>query len=98
MAATGVAAEADLPYAILHQLLRGLLDRVEELPAPQAGALKTALGLAGGEPAEPFLVSLAALTLVSHSAYDRAALCVIDDAQWADRQSLRAVGFAARRL
>ena len=64
--AAGTAAESDLAYAAAHQLITPLLPGVDGLPAPQAAALRIALGLrAGPDAPDPFLVSLAVLTLLS---------------------------------
>jgi DNA-binding CsgD family transcriptional regulator len=95
--ATGVEAESTLAYAALHQLLRPVLSHLPALPAPQADALRTALGLAAGE-TQPFLVAAAALTLLSEAAGERPVLCLVDDAHWCDGPSLDAFGFVARRL
>ena len=43
--ATGIESEAELPYATLHQLLRPLHGRIEQLAEPQARALSGAFGL-----------------------------------------------------
>src|SRR5712691_5183009 len=43
--AAGAAAESDLAYAALHQLIAPLLAGVDGLPQPQAAALRIALGL-----------------------------------------------------
>jgi hypothetical protein len=43
--ATGVESEMELPFATLHQPCLPLLERVDRLPAPQAAALRTAIGL-----------------------------------------------------
>src|SRR5258708_32286090 len=43
--AAGAAAESDLAYAAIHQLLGPLLPRAGGLPEPQAAALRIALGL-----------------------------------------------------
>src|SRR4051794_13839701 len=40
VATTGVQSETHLPFAGLQQLLQPLLDRVDELPAPQRTALE----------------------------------------------------------
>lgn len=96
--AVGVAPEADLPYATLHQLLLPALDAVDELPGPQAQALNVLFGRAHGTPPDPFLVGLSALSLLSLWAGERPVLCVIDDAHWADQPTLKTVAFVARRL
>src|SRR4051794_35931674 len=43
--ARGVESEAELPHASLHELLRPLLARLDELPERQAAALRSAFGL-----------------------------------------------------
>lgn len=43
---TATETEAELPFAALHLLLHRDTDRISALPAPQAMALRTALGLA----------------------------------------------------
>src|SRR3712207_8352122 len=45
LTARGVESESELPFAALHQLLRPALTHVDQLPAPQATALRCALGL-----------------------------------------------------
>ncbi|MEV0440674.1 AAA family ATPase [Streptomyces spectabilis] len=98
---TGVEAESELPFAGLHMLLHPVTDRVGALPAPQAAALRTALGLAGGAhdgPGDRFLTGVAVLSLLSELADDGPLLCVVDDAHWLDHASADALLFAARRL
>ena len=95
---TGVEAEMELAFAGLHQLCAPLLDRTDALPAPQQEALRVALGVATGNPPDPFLISLATLSLLSAVAEDRPLLCVVDDAQWLDDASAQILAFVARRL
>ncbi len=94
----GVESEAELPFAALHVLLHGWLDRLDLLPGPQAAALGAAFGLAESLEADRFLAGLATLTLLSEVAADGPLLCMIDDAQWLDRASIDALLFAGRRL
>ena len=94
----GVEAEIELPYAALQQLCSPILDRSERLPDPQGDALAVAFGLSVGAPPSPFLVGLAVLGLLSETSEERPLLCVVDDAQWLDRASARALAFVARRL
>ncbi|WP_328603348.1 LuxR family transcriptional regulator [Amycolatopsis sp. NBC_00345] len=94
----GVESESTLTYAALHQLLLPVRERVDRLPGPQADALRTAFGIAAGPPTQPFLVSVAALTLLSDLAMETPLLIAIDDAQWCDAASLDAFAFVARRL
>lgn len=91
-------AEMELPYAGLQLLCGHMIDAAGDLPTPQREALEAAFGLrAAGEP-NPFLVGLAVLGLLTANAGDRALLCVVDDAQWLDAVSARAIAFVARRL
>lgn len=97
--ATGVEAESELPFAGLHLLLHRVTDRIEELPEPQARALRAALGLAPSARADRFLIGLAVLTLLADLAEGEGSLlCLVDDAQWLDQASADALLFAARRL
>ncbi|GAA0222181.1 ATP-binding protein [Cryptosporangium japonicum] len=96
--AVGVESEMELPYAGLHLLLVGLLDRVGGLPEPQRDALEVALGLRSGPAPGPFLIGLAVLGLLSETAADGPLCCVVDDAQWLDEASRTVLAFAARRL
>ncbi|MFD5702543.1 helix-turn-helix transcriptional regulator [Streptomyces lasiicapitis] len=107
---TGMEAESELPFAALHLLLHRESDRIAALPAPQAAALRTALGLPGstsegegeagngGRNTDPFLTGLALLTLLAELAEHQPLLCVLDDAHWLDQPSAQALLFAARRL
>ena len=97
--AAGVETEAELSFAGLHMLLRPVLDRIGDLPGPQAAALHRAFGIHAGSGADDrFLTGLAALSLLSDLAEERPVLCVIDDAHWLDAASAQALLFAGRRL
>jgi DNA-binding CsgD family transcriptional regulator len=98
LSARGVESEAELPFAALHQLLRNALGHVDALPAPQANALRAALGLADAAGYERFLVSAACLSLLSELSEKRPVLCLVDDAHWLDTASAEALLFVARRL
>ncbi|MBC2873796.1 MULTISPECIES: helix-turn-helix transcriptional regulator [Streptomyces] len=99
LSGTGVEAEGELPYAGLHLMLSGVLDRVAGLPAAQADALRSAFGMTSdGTGGDRFLVGLAVLTLLDGLAEERPLLCVVDDAHWLDRESADALLFAVRRL
>src|SRR5215210_636588 len=98
LSGTGVESEAHLPFAALHQIVRPILAHIENLPKPQAGALRGALGLAAGGGDDRFLVSLAALSLLADAAESRPLLCLVDDAQWLDDASADTLVFVARRL
>ncbi|WP_326558138.1 ATP-binding protein [Micromonospora sp. NBC_01796] len=94
----GVEAESEFPFAGLHRLLVPFLRTDHPLPASQRRALHVACGLADGPPADRFLVSLAALSLLSEVAAQSPLLCCVDDTQWLDQESLHALAFVARRI
>jgi DNA-binding CsgD family transcriptional regulator len=94
----GVESEMELAFAAVQQLLAPVLDRMNDLPAPQANALAVALGIANGVSPNKFLVGLGVLNLLSEMARDQPLLCVIDDEQWLDRASAEALAFVARRV
>jgi ATP/maltotriose-dependent transcriptional regulator MalT len=98
LAARGVEAESELPFAALHQLVRPALGQLDQIPPPQATALRAALGLADGTGQERFLVFAACLSLLSELAERRPVLCLVDDAHWLDEASADALRFVARRL
>ncbi|MET7335115.1 AAA family ATPase [Nonomuraea sp. NPDC005650] len=94
---SGSEFEQELPYSALHQLCVPMLKHLVELPNRHRDALRVAFGLAEGTP-DPFQIGLAALGLVTAAARERPLLCLIDDAQWVDTASARAMVFLARRV
>jgi DNA-binding CsgD family transcriptional regulator len=94
----GAQSELRLGFAALHRLLAPYLGRLDRLAGPHRSALELTFGLADGPAPNRFLVSLAALALLSDVAAERPVLCLIDDAQWLDQESLAVLGFIARRL
>ena len=96
--ALGVESEAELPFAGLHELVRPVLNRLDELPPPQANAIKAALALEKIENPDRFSAYSAVLGLLSAAAADQPLLCVVDEAHWLDQASAEALVFAARRL
>jgi DNA-binding CsgD family transcriptional regulator len=94
--AAGAESEAELPFAGLQLLLRSTLGSLDALPDVQATALRGVLGLAATDGPDRFLIGLAVLSLLSE--LDGPVLCVVDDAQWLDKESAEALQFAARRL
>ena len=98
--ASGAEWETDMAYAGLQQLCAPLLGRLDALTTPQRTALETAFGLRAGDgaPPDPLLVGLGVLNLLSEAAAERPLLCVVDDVQWLDQASERALGIVARRL
>jgi len=98
LATTGIEAEAHLPFAGLHHLLRPVLSKVNRLPATQRQALSTAFGISEGLPPEPFMIALATLNLLAEVAADRPVVMVVDDVQWLDPPSQDVLTFLARRV
>jgi hypothetical protein len=96
--AEGVESEMELPFAALHQLCGGMLNRLGALPGPQRDALGVAFGLRSGRVPDRFLVGLAVLGLLSEVAAVQPLLCLVDDGQWLDQASAQALAFVARRL
>ncbi|HEX4624566.1 MAG TPA: ATP-binding protein [Solirubrobacteraceae bacterium] len=96
--ATGVQSEMELAFAGLHQLCAPMLDRLDRLPVPQRGALRTAFAISPGPVPDPFFVALAVLGLLSDAAEEQPLICLVDDEQWLDRASAQGLGFVARRL
>jgi DNA-binding CsgD family transcriptional regulator len=94
----GVESESPLAFAALHRLLRPVMDHADQLPAPQAQALRTALGEAAGGDADRFLVFLGTLSLLAEAAEHRPVLALVDDAHWLDDASAAALLFVARRV
>lgn len=97
MRASGAEFETELPFAALHQLLAPVTDGLTALPAPHRKALEIAFGLDTGTP-DPFLVGVASLGLLVETVRERPLLCVVDDAQWLDQASAKALAFLARRV
>jgi len=94
----GVEGEMTLPYAALQQLCSPKTSLLDRLPTPQRNALAVAFGLSEGPAPQIYLIGLAVLGLLSEAAEERPLLCVVDDTQWLDDGSARALSFVARRL
>src|SRR3984885_11613050 len=96
---TGIESEMEFAFAALQQACTPLLRHLDELPAPQAGALRVTFGLRSPEGTpDRFLVGLGVLALAAEEAANHPLLCIVDDAQWVDQTSLQALAGAARRL
>ena len=98
LSARGVEFEADLPFAGLHELLHPTLGLLDRLPPIHAAAMRSSLGLGARIEADRLIIGAAALGLISAYAEEAPLLITVDDAQWLDRASSEAIGFAARRL
>jgi AAA ATPase domain len=94
----GIESETEFGFAALHQLLLPFLGGLRSLPVPQRDALAGAVGLRRPDSPDRFLVALAALTMLAGAAAKRPLLCIVDDAQWLDRESAGILGFVARRF
>ena len=90
-------SEMELPYAGLQLVCGPMMAAGKHLPDIQREALEAAFGFREGSP-NPLTVGLAVLSLLSHVARERPLLCIIDDAQWLDVVSARAIASVARRL
>ena len=94
----GLETESPLAFAALHRLLLPVRRLREELPGPQARALRVAFGEEDGPSIEPFLVALATLSMLTTAAEERTVVCVVDDAHWLDSATADALLFCGRRL
>ena len=95
----GVESEREFAFAGLLQLCGGsTLERAERLVGPQRDALMQAFGLMDGPAPEGFLVGLAALSLLSDVAEEQPLVCLLDDVQWLDSESVSVLAFVTRRL
>src|ERR1700682_118856 len=98
LSARGVEFEADVPFAGLHELLYPTLGLLDRLPPIHASAMRSSLGLGPRIEADRLIIGAATLGLISAYAEEAPVLITVDDAQWLDRASSEAIGFAARRL
>ncbi|MET7802708.1 ATP-binding protein, partial [Streptomyces decoyicus] len=94
----GIESEMELAFGGLHQFFLPMLDLLDRLPGPQAGALRAVFGLSDEPVRDRLTLGLATLSLLSEAAMDDPLLCLVDDLQWLDRPSGDALTFAARRL
>jgi DNA-binding NarL/FixJ family response regulator len=93
-------AEARLSYAALADLVGSAYDDVRgELPPPQRRALDVALlRVEGHGRTDPRTTGTGLVTMLQAVAASAPVVLAIDDAQWLDRASERALAFAVRRL
>ena len=94
--------EAKLSFAVLTDLFGSTLHEIgDELPGPQRRALESALLLEApveGSRLDARAVSLGTLAALRGLAVRGPVVIAIDDVQWTDGPSARALGFALRRL
>ncbi len=94
----GVEAEAELPFAGLHQLLLPIMRSIASLPPAQRRPLEAALGITAEDGPDTFRVAVATLRLVASAAEAKPLVLIVDDAHWLDRSSLDVLRFVARRV
>jgi DNA-binding CsgD family transcriptional regulator len=101
LSARSTETEAELPFGVLAELLETVETPELELPAPQARALDVALRRIDpdeAQPVDPLGLSLAVVAALRSLTNERPLLVALDDVQWCDPPSLRALGFALRRV
>jgi DNA-binding NarL/FixJ family response regulator len=93
-------AEARLSHAALADLVGPAFDEVRDhLPSPQRQALDVALLREEGHPrTDPRTTGTGIVTMLQTLSADAPLVLAIDDVQWLDRASERALSFAVRRL
>ena len=100
LACAPAAMEASLGLSSLADLLRDVpTARIDALPAPQRNALRAVLLEDDPDDTVTDRATAAGLrTVLDDLAADRPLCLAIDDLQWIDRSSRRAIAFALRRL
>jgi DNA-binding CsgD family transcriptional regulator len=95
-----VEAEATFGYCCLSDLLGPVLGHIGDLPPAYRRAIDVSLLRVdgGSERIEPRAVAMAVLHVLRTLAGSRPVLIAIDDIQWLDDASARALAFAVRRL
>lgn len=96
--AAGTEFEQDLLYATLHQLCDPILPYRTTLPEVQQRVLEAVFGLGTQTSPDPLMVGLSVRGLLRAAAAEQPVCCVIDDAQWIDDASRRALVFVALRV
>jgi predicted ATPase len=93
-------SEARLSYAALTDLVGSVFDEARaELAAPQESALAaTLLRVSTTEPADPRTTATAVVSVLAAISREQTVVVAIDDVQWVDAASQRALEFAVRRL
>src|SRR5690606_18345619 len=90
--ADGSEAESDLPWAGLAAICLDRAELFDRLPGPQGRALRTALAITEDQDGvDRLAVSLGALGLLSAVAREVPLVVVVDDLQWLDAESGRAL-------
>jgi DNA-binding CsgD family transcriptional regulator len=94
------AAERELSFAALGDLLDDLREEIGALAAPQRRALRAALLLddAKAEAPDQRTIAVGLTELLRRTARDAHVVIAVDDAHWLDGPSALAIDFASRRL
>jgi DNA-binding CsgD family transcriptional regulator/predicted ATPase len=92
--------EVELAYAGVSDMLASVRETIDALPPPQRRALRAALLLEepGQSAPDERAVAAALLGLLSALSRDSVVVVAVDDLQWLDMASARALAFALRRL
>jgi DNA-binding CsgD family transcriptional regulator len=98
LTARGIELEAEVAFSGLLELLRPIIHLVDDIPGPQAAALRGALALGPAAETDRFNVGAATLSILAARAEEEPLLVVVDDAHWLDDSSAAALLFAARRF
>ncbi len=100
LAARPAESEARLSYVSLADLIAGVFDEARpRLPSPQAQALAAVLlRKEPNERADPRTTAAGLVSIVTALAAKAPLVIAVDDVQWLDSASARALEFAARRL
>jgi hypothetical protein len=101
LVASPAESETGLSYAALGDLLAPPIDEVgHELPARQRHALDVALlrDAPGDVSVDPRAIGAGTLAVLRATARDAPVVLAVDDVQWLDTASARALAFALRRL
>ena len=105
--ARGGQLERQMPFGIARQLFEPVIERASDQERDRlfAGSAELALSALGredpkraGPVADPFAPIHGLYWLLANLAEDRPVALVIDDAHWADAQTLRFLDYLARRL
>ncbi|WP_190136619.1 helix-turn-helix transcriptional regulator [Streptomyces longispororuber] len=96
--AAGVEAEAELPFAGLHQFLYPLLPSLDRLDDRHRRVFDVVFGRSEGPPPSVMTLGIAVLDLLALAASHEPLLLVLDDGQWFDTSSTEVCGFVGRRL
>jgi DNA-binding CsgD family transcriptional regulator len=94
------AAERELSFAALGDLLSELADDIGGLPAPQRRALRIALLIdeVESDPPEQRTIAVAVTELLRRVSREAPLVVAVDDAHWLDAPSAGALDFSVRRL